>query len=99
MQETVFRLQKIDNIEPPILICNEKHRFIVAEQMREIDIKPKSIILEPIGKNTAPAVAIGAVKSRIDLTDSVLFVLLLIIILKILILSVKLLNKDTILHC
>ena len=63
LQRTQNRLKKIQNIEPPILICNEEHRFIVAEQMRELQIKPNAIILEPFGRNTAPAIAIAALKS------------------------------------
>ena len=66
LQNTVLRLQKLKNLQAPILICNEKHRFVVAEQMREIGIKPKSIILESQGKNTAPAVATGALRSKND---------------------------------
>ena len=60
LQKTVLRLKGLDNLGNPILICNEEHRFIVAEQMREIDIKPGSIILEPFGKNTAPAICIAS---------------------------------------
>ncbi len=45
LQETFLRLKNIENIEDPILVCNEEHRFISAEQMREIDVNPKSIIL------------------------------------------------------
>ena len=60
LQKTQQRLKEFKNIERPIIICNEQHRFVVAEQMREINIKPKSIVLEPYGKNTAPAVAIAA---------------------------------------
>ena len=75
LQMTFLRLKPFNNIEDPILICNEKHRFIVAEQMREIGVKPKSIILEPVGKNTAPAVAIAALCSKIDLGDSILVIL------------------------
>ena len=63
LQRTQNRLKKIDNIEAPILICNEEHRFIVAEQMRELQIKPNAIILEPFGRNTAPAITIAALKS------------------------------------
>mgnify|MGYP001328771505 CR=1 FL=1 len=64
LQDTFLRLKKIKNIEEPILICNEEHRFITAEQMREIDVKPKSIILEPYAKNTAPAIALGTIKAN-----------------------------------
>ena len=62
-QETQKRIASIKDIQNPILICNESHRFIVAEQMREIDIKPKSILLEPYGRNTAPAIVIAALKA------------------------------------
>ncbi len=44
----------------PLLLCNEVHRFILAEQMRQIDIPPARIVLEPVGRNTAPAAAIAA---------------------------------------
>ena len=60
LQKTFLRLSGIKNIKEPIIICNQEHRFIVAEQMREIRTKPKSIILEPISKNTAPAIALAA---------------------------------------
>ena len=63
LQNTYKRIEKISNIQNPILICNEEHRFIVAEQMRTIGVKPNSIILEPFGRNTAPAIAIAALKS------------------------------------
>ena len=60
LQRTQQRLHGFKNVENPIIICNEQHRFIVAEQMRAIQTKPKSIILEPSSKNTAPAIAIAA---------------------------------------
>ena len=60
LQKTQERLKGLDNLEDPIIICNESHRFIVAEQLREINITPKKIILEPCGKNTAPAVTIAS---------------------------------------
>jgi len=63
LQKTYLRLSGLKNIERPIIICNEEQRFIVAEQMREINIKPKSIILESEGRNTAPAISIAAIKS------------------------------------
>ena len=64
LQDTFLRLKKIKNIEDPILICNEEHRFISAEQMREINVEPKSIILEPFGRNTAPAIALGSIQAN-----------------------------------
>lgn len=63
LQRTQIRTSKIKNIENPILICNEEHRFIAAEQMREINVEPSSIILEPFGRNTAPAIAVAALKA------------------------------------
>ena len=62
-QNTLIRLKGLKNLIEPILICNSDHRFIVAEQMREIDVNPKSIILEPFGRNTAPAILLAAFKS------------------------------------
>ena len=59
LQNTISRVVGIKNIENPILICNEEHRFIVAEQMRKINVKPSAILLEPFGRNTAPAVTLG----------------------------------------
>lgn len=59
LQATIERLQGLDCL-PPIVICNENHRFIVAEQLRQIGQLNHNIILEPIGKNTAPAIALAA---------------------------------------
>ena len=75
LQETQSRLKNIDNIENPIIICNEEHRFIVAEQMREINITPKSILLEPFGRNTAPAIITAAIKGSEQGLDPTLLIL------------------------
>jgi len=72
-QDTILRLP--NNMADPIIICNEKHRFLVAEQLRQINKKPHSIILEPFGKNTAPAIALAAIKSKKNDEDPILFVL------------------------
>ena len=71
LQSTEKRILGIENIKNPILICNEEHRFIVADQMKEININPKAIILEPFGKNTAPAITIAALKA-LDIYKSIL---------------------------
>ena len=63
LQRTQKRIKNIENILEPILICNEEHRFIVAEQMRKLKVKPSAIILEPFARNTAPAIAIAAIKA------------------------------------
>jgi len=72
-QNTFDRLPK--NFENPIVICNESHRFIAAEQLREIGIKPKTIILESIGKNTAPAIALAALEILNYEPDAIMLVL------------------------
>ena len=63
LQNTVERINDLKDVLNPILICNEEHRFLAAEQMREIRIKPTSILLEPIGRNTGPAIALAALKA------------------------------------
>ncbi len=60
LQETVLRLVAADDIGPVYCICNESHRFLVAEQLREINADIGEIVLEPKGRNTAPAAAIAA---------------------------------------
>lgn len=56
IQETVGRLNGLD-VLPPVIVCGEQHRFIIAEQMQKIGINNSSIILEPAARNTAPAIA------------------------------------------
>jgi mannose-1-phosphate guanylyltransferase/mannose-6-phosphate isomerase len=60
LQNTITRLQNLPNQADPLIICNETHRFLVAEQLRNIEVHPEHIVLEPIGRNTAPAAAIAA---------------------------------------
>lgn len=60
LQDTVMRAKSIGNCVSPLVICNQEHRFLVAEQLQQIGIDDTSIILEPLGRNTAPAVAIAA---------------------------------------
>jgi mannose-1-phosphate guanylyltransferase / mannose-6-phosphate isomerase len=59
IQDTVIRAQ-LPGAAPPILLCNDDHRFLVAEQMQEIGVTPSAIVLEPQGRNTAPAAAAAA---------------------------------------
>ena len=75
LQKTQLRLKGLKNIENPLIICNEEHRFIAAEQMREIDIKPKRILLEPFGRNTAPAITLSALLSLEEYTNPNLLIL------------------------
>jgi mannose-1-phosphate guanylyltransferase/mannose-6-phosphate isomerase len=60
LQETVIRLGGMVDIGPPLVVCNNDHRFLIAEQMREIGVEPLGIFLEPMGRNTAPAAAVAA---------------------------------------
>ena len=63
LQKTLKRLESFENLSEPIIICNEDHRFLVAEQCRSIDIVPEEIILEPVGKNTASAIALASLRA------------------------------------
>jgi mannose-1-phosphate guanylyltransferase / mannose-6-phosphate isomerase len=64
LQDTATRLGGIAGAEPPIVVCNEAHRFTVAEQIRALGMKASAILLEPVGRNTAPAVALAALKAQ-----------------------------------
>ena len=75
LQQTQQRLEGIEALGDPLLICNDDHRFIVAEQMRQIGIQPGAILLEPMGRNTAPAVAIATLQATADGEDPLLLVL------------------------
>ena len=75
LQKTQERISSLKGLSDPIIICNDEHRFLVAEQMREIGVCPKSIILEPEGKNTGPAIALGALKAYEEDENSVLLIL------------------------
>ncbi|HEX4293090.1 MAG TPA: mannose-1-phosphate guanylyltransferase/mannose-6-phosphate isomerase [Rhizomicrobium sp.] len=59
IQETVLRAA-LPGAAAPLLLCSEAHRFLVAEQMQEIGVSPRAIVLEPVGRNTAPAAAVAA---------------------------------------
>ncbi len=74
-QETVKRVVDIAKIAPPLVVCNQEHRFMIAEQLRTLKVEPTAILLEPIGRNTAPAIALAALTiSRID-PDALMLVL------------------------
>lgn len=74
LQRTLQRLEGLEHAAPTV-VCNDEHRFIVAEQARQIGIEDLSIILEPFGKNTAPAIAVAAVHAMQQDADPVLLVL------------------------
>ncbi|MFO6299497.1 mannose-1-phosphate guanylyltransferase/mannose-6-phosphate isomerase [Rahnella selenatireducens] len=74
LQETVTRLKGLGASEP-LVICNEEHRFLVAEQLRQINRLSKNIILEPVGRNTAPAITLAALSAIDEGCDPLLLVL------------------------
>jgi len=59
LQQTVLRLEGLA-ASAPVIVCNEAHRFLVAEQLRALQVEPRATLLEPFGRNTAPAIALGA---------------------------------------
>lgn len=76
-QKTLGRLRNIPDVGDPVVVCNDEHRFMVAEQMQDIGIHHDAIILEPIARNTAPAIAVAAtyLESRESLDQSLMLVL------------------------
>lgn len=74
-QSTLTRLTALPDMAPPMVVCNEQHRFLVAEQLRQIDVTNNGILLEPLGRNTAPAVAAAALHALAGGHDPLLLVL------------------------
>ncbi len=75
IQETAARLADLPDSAAPVVVCNNDHRFVIAEQMREIGQAPAAIVLEPVGRNTAPAVAAAAHMLLRDDPDAIMAVL------------------------
>lgn len=74
-QQTVGRTQLLPNVDAPIVVASEDHRFLAAEQLLESGITGASIILEPMGRNTAPAIALGALRALERDPEALLLVL------------------------
>jgi mannose-1-phosphate guanylyltransferase / mannose-6-phosphate isomerase len=74
LQATAHRLQGMTSLAP-LVVCQETHRFMVAEQLRQIDVEPTAIVLEPQGRNTAPAIALAAITAQQRGEDPLLLVL------------------------
>ena len=76
-QETILRLKGLESLLDPIVVCNDNHRFLVAEQLNQIGINNASIILEPVGRNTAPAITAAMLQiiNGVDKQDSIMLVL------------------------
>jgi len=75
LQQTVLRLNGIADVTAPIVVTNNEQRFLVAEQLREVGTAPSSIVLEPVGRNTAPAIAVAALLALRSSPDALLLVL------------------------
>lgn len=74
-QSTLQRLNGLSGLEAPLVVCNEDHRFMVAEQLRQLDLHNQGIVLEPVGRNTAAAIALAALKIEPVDPEAVLLVL------------------------
>ena len=74
LQATVKRLDGLA-VAAPRLICNEEHRFLAAEQLRQLGLEQTEILLEPVGRNTAPAIALAALRACEQADDPILLVL------------------------
>ena len=75
LQNTALRIAGAADVAAPLVVCNQEHRFMVAEQLRAVGIHPAMVILEPAGRNTAPAVAVAALYARQQGADPLLLVL------------------------
>ncbi|ACT48687.1 mannose-1-phosphate guanylyltransferase/mannose-6-phosphate isomerase [Methylotenera mobilis] len=75
LQETILRLADWPEVLAPMVVCGNDHRFLVAEQLREIQVLPHSIMLEPVGRNTAPAIAVAAYGVEEGAEDALMLVL------------------------
>jgi mannose-1-phosphate guanylyltransferase/mannose-6-phosphate isomerase len=76
IQDTAARLAGFPDATAPVVVCNEAHRFLVAEQLREMGLPPAAILLEPVGRNTAPAIALAAEAARLLAGDDALMLVL-----------------------
>lgn len=74
-QLTLARVQQLDGALSPIIVANHEHRFLAAEQARVLGVDPTAILLEPMGRNTAPAIAVAALQARADNTDPLILVM------------------------
>lgn len=74
-QKTILRLNGLENVSKPVIVCNESHRFLVAEQCQQINILKPHILLEPTRRNTGPAIAAAAIHTLNFFEESVLLVM------------------------
>src|ERR1700744_6458162 len=74
-QQTVTRAAALPRVGSPIVVASEDHRFLVAEQLLEMGVTGAGIVLEPLARNTAPAIALGAIEAIARDPDAILLVL------------------------
>jgi mannose-1-phosphate guanylyltransferase/mannose-1-phosphate guanylyltransferase/mannose-6-phosphate isomerase len=75
LQDTVSRLANLPDVAAPLMVCNVEHRFMIAEQLRQLGTAPRAIVLEPEGRNTAPAIAVAALMLARDDPGALMLVL------------------------
>jgi len=75
LQQTIQRTESLEHVEPPIIVCNDEHRFIVGEQISQLGLTGATILLESEGRNTAPAIALAAFAATSNDDDPVLIVM------------------------
>nr|WP_221444205.1 mannose-1-phosphate guanylyltransferase/mannose-6-phosphate isomerase [Rhodanobacter sp. MP7CTX1] len=74
-QQTITRTRQLPGVASPIVVASEDHRFLAAEQLLEVGIRDATIVLEPLARNTAPAIALGALQAQQRDSDALLLVL------------------------
>ena len=75
LQATWLRVRDLPGVGAPLVVANEEHRFMVAEQLHSLGARPEALILEPVGRNTAPAIAVAALRAMQGNDDPLLLVL------------------------
>src|SRR5260370_32217958 len=75
LQQTGLGVAGDTGFAPPLIIANEEHRFIIAEQLREIGVAPDALVLEPVGRNTAPAACVAALRLAASEPEALMLVL------------------------
>ncbi len=75
LQRTLIRAAQLPDVSGPLIIGNDQHRFLLAEQARELEVTPRAVVLEPFGRNTAPAATVAALIATAEGADPVLLIL------------------------
>jgi mannose-1-phosphate guanylyltransferase/mannose-1-phosphate guanylyltransferase/mannose-6-phosphate isomerase len=75
LQQTALRVAGREGFAAPLIVANEEHRFIIAEQLRDAAVEPQMLLLEPVGRNTAPAVAVAALRLVASEPDALMLVM------------------------